>query len=69
MTDIRARLADALREELCHWAGLDLDYPEHLADVLLALPAIAVVDRKLLEQLIESTQGLADAANQVADHG
>jgi hypothetical protein len=53
MTDLRARLADALRQngDLCTRANA-----EHLADVLLSLPAVIIADRKVLDQLRELHQ-------------
>lgn len=41
MTDIRSRLADALREHRFDWPVADR--PEAMADVLLSLPGIAIV--------------------------
>lgn len=52
MSDIRARLADALREHLTcdcgQWAEDLGDTCEHLAVVLLSLPGVAVVDAEML---------------------
>lgn len=83
MSDLRARLADALREHYlwdefnntdgrrarCRcdltnpsitngvpdggWMPFE-DYATHVADVLLSLPGIAIVDRKPIEGLIAS---------------
>jgi hypothetical protein len=60
VTDIRARLAEAVREHQlgfdhdkkiwlcvsmsCNWTGHNLDFEEHQADVLLSLPGIAIVE-------------------------
>jgi hypothetical protein len=43
MTDIRARLTDALREH-ASWAVPMRDDAERIADVLLSLPGIAIVE-------------------------
>ena len=62
MSDLRARLADALREHrrltgdrcLCKWDAPDdpeLGHWEHIAGVLLSLPDMAIVDTKLIERL------------------
>lgn len=66
--DIRARLAEALLD--CHMVSkaIPIDVYE-IADTVLSLPGIAVVDRELLDRLMTATQGLTDAANRVADHG
>lgn len=43
MSDLRARLADALRKELS-WVALERINPVRLADVLLSLDGIAIVE-------------------------
>lgn len=56
--DLLARLADALRlnGDTCTRANA-----EHLADVLLSLPGIAIVDRADFDQLLAVAQMYVDA--------
>lgn len=44
VTDLRARIADALREHLIHYLSSPMIDFEGIADVLLSLPGIAVVE-------------------------
>jgi hypothetical protein len=55
VSDIRARLADALRKHnpaICHgqhyleasWSQMERIWAQHVADVLLSLPGIAIVE-------------------------
>lgn len=60
MTDLRARLADALADGLESKRGAKLSIPlargnvaEHLADVLLSLPGIAIVESEMLRDAAE----------------
>jgi hypothetical protein len=55
MTDLRQRLADVLGEKLT--AICDADYArwaDHLADVLLSLPGIAIVDLAHIDPIAEA---------------
>lgn len=54
---IRERLADAIRRELS-WLTLETVNPVRVADVLLSVPGIAVVE---LPQLMEDLSGVAES--------
>jgi hypothetical protein len=58
MSDLRARLADALHRELDEHGYEDDDekrgqVAHHFADVLLSLPGIAIVDTNALSELAD----------------
>jgi hypothetical protein len=51
MSDVRSRLADAIADELEIRRGTVQTWGAHIADVLLSLPGIAIVEGETLAEL------------------
>lgn len=57
MTDIRTRLADALASELEIRRGTVQTWGAHIADVLLSLPGIAIIDTTKIDRIAAAIAG------------
>jgi hypothetical protein len=73
MSDIRTRLADALREHASeHYCSIppSADGANHVADVLLSLPGIAIVDVSDADSAVDAILRASRAyqAANTADH-